>query len=85
MIWYYILIFITTLLTEIFSWLPKIDTLPSILGVDIDSQLISGVALFNAYSDVVWPIADVFTAFLLLLAYYVIKIVLRFFLGNRAP
>lgn len=85
MIWYYLILFVTTLLTAAFSWLPQITTLPTFLGVDIDSQLSSGVGMFYTFAGVVWPVQIVFSGFLVLLGYYGIKMVLRFFLGHRAP
>lgn len=85
MIWYYVILFITTTLSAAFSWLPKITTLPTILGVDIDGQLSSGMASFYGFANVFWPIKDVFLGALVLFAYYGIKMILRFFLGHRAP
>lgn len=85
MIWYYLILFITTLLTATFSWLPKVETLPTVLGVDIDTQLTNGLGMFYTVSDTIWPLRDVFLGALVLLSYYSIKMVLRFFLGHRAP
>jgi hypothetical protein len=85
MIWYYFILFFTSVLTAAFSWLPKVDALPHILGVDIDAQLSSGVGMLYAFSSAVWPIADVFEGLLVLLGYYGIKMIMRFFLGHRAP
>lgn len=85
MIWYYVILFFTSLLSAVFSWLPKIDTLPSIMGVDIDTQLSQGVGYFYAFAHVVWPIYDVMLGALTLFTYYGIKMVLRFILGHRAP
>lgn len=85
MIWYYVILFITSILSAAFSWLPKVTTLPTILGVDIDSQLTSGMGMFYTFANAVWPIKDVFYGMLALLTYYAIKMVLTFFLGARAP
>lgn len=85
MIWYYLILFVTNLLTAVFNWLPKVETLPTILGVDIDAQLTAGMGLFYAYTAAVWPVHDVFIGFLILLSYYATKMVLRFFLGHRTP
>lgn len=85
MLWYYIILFISTVLGYAFNWLPKVETLPLILGVDIDAQLVSGMGMFYTYAQAVWPIYIVFQGALILLAYYAIKMVLRFFLGHRAP
>lgn len=83
MIWYYLILFITTLFTEVFSWLPKITTIPSIIGVDIDGQLTSGMSLFYTFIHTFWPIGDVFYGLIALLIYYAIKMSVKFFLGHR--
>jgi len=85
MIWYYVILFITSILTAAFSWLPKVDALPNIIGVEIDTQLSQGMAMFYTFTAAVWPIRDVFLGMLVLLTYYGIKMILRFFLGHRAP
>ncbi len=74
------------LLSVLLSWLPTITTLPPMFGVDIDSALVSGMGVFNAITASFWPIADAFSAFLFLMGYYGLKnLLLRFFLGHRAP
>ena len=85
MIWYYLILFITSILTATFSWLPKVETLPEILGVDIDAQLSSGVGMFYALTDTFWPLRDIFLGALVLFGYYAVKLILRAFLGHRAP
>lgn len=86
MIFYYLLLFATSLFTAVFSFLPKITTIPPIAGVDIDGQLSAGMAAFHAFAHAVWPIEDVWYGFLALLGYYfLIKMPLKVFLGNRAP
>lgn len=85
MIWYYIILFITSILNVTFSWLPKVETLPTILGVDVDTQLLFGVHLINRLSELFWMMGDLVAAAKIMLGYYVIKMVLRFFLGHRAP
>lgn len=85
MIFYYIILFVSTLLTEVFSWLPVVHTLPPILGVDIDTQLSQGMGMFYAFATAIWPLLDVFYGFLALMFYYSVKMVLRIFLGARAP
>lgn len=85
MIWYYIILFVTSLLNEVFSWLDKVQTLPTILGVDIDSNLTNGVGMIYAMSSTFWFIGDVMKALLVVLGYYAIKIALRVVLGSRAP
>ena len=86
MIWYYFILFITNVLTAAFSWLPQVTALPTVLGIDIDTQLSQGMGMFYTFAEVVWPVKDVFYGMLALLAYYGIKtIALRFLLGARAP
>lgn len=73
------------LLNILLSWLPTISTLPEVFGYDIDSQLVSGMGMFNTFAGAFWPVSIVFSGFLFLAGYYFIKMVLKFFLGHRAP
>jgi hypothetical protein len=73
------------LLGIILSWLPTITTIPPIVGYDIDGALVSGVGDFHAFVSYFWPLYDLWLGFLILMAYYMTKMVLRFFLGHRAP
>ena len=66
--------------------IPVITTLPTILGVDIDTALVQGVGALYSYANVVWPIKDVFLGLIFgLLPYYAIKLGLKLFLGSRTP
>lgn len=85
MIWYYILLFCTNLLTVVFSWLPTVTTLPQILGVDVDTYLVQAVGYFYSVTSAIWPLYDLFQGVLFWVGYLVLKMVLRFFLGHRAP
>jgi hypothetical protein len=85
MIWYYLILFITSILNVTFSWLPKVETLPIIMGVDVDAQLLAGMGLINRLSELFWMMGDLITAAKIMLGYYVIKMVLGFFLGSRSP
>lgn len=85
MIWYYLILFITSVLTAVFSWLPQITTLPQVLGIDIDTTLVTGVGMLKSFTVAFWMIGDVISGFLVLLGYYAIKVVLVVFLGARAP
>lgn len=85
MILYYILLWFTSLLTAVFSFLPTVTALPTILGVDVDAQLTNTVGMIYGISSAFWVIGDLFKAFLFLMGYYVMMMVLRFFLGHRAP
>jgi len=72
-------------LGSIFIWLPQITTLPIILGFDIDSALVTGVGQFKTLATTFWPWLYVFYGLLVLLGYFSIKQVIKFFLGSRAP
>lgn len=80
-----ILDIIETAAGALFSILPKIETLPNILGVDIDATLITGVGAFKAFITAIWPIQIVFEGLLFLLVYYILKNSLRLLLGHRTP
>ena len=85
MIWYYIILFVTSLLSIVFSWLPQVTELPTILDVDLDYYLTLAVSSFNSFVGAYWPLYSVFQGVLVYLGYLTIKMVLRFFLGHRAP
>jgi hypothetical protein len=73
------------ILTILFGWLPQITTLPPIGGYDIDTALVNGVGFFYTYANAVWPVEVAFQGFLFLMGYYLLKMLLKFFLGHRAP
>lgn len=73
------------LLGAILSWLPTIEKLPTINGYDIDTALNTGVSYFYAVASGFKPLGLVFAGFIVLISYYTIKMVLKFFLGHRAP
>lgn len=88
MIWTYLLLFIATMLTNLLSLLhlQRVDALPDILGIDVDGTLVSGVSLAHTFFTVFWPVYYMFIGALFILGYVGLKnLVLRFFLGNRAP
>jgi hypothetical protein len=87
MIWYYLILFITKVLTAVFTalQLPIVETLPTILDVDIDAMLVQGVSIANSAAHVFWPIYKMFLGTLTILGYLVVKMMLRAFLGHRAP
>lgn len=68
-------------LTILFGWLPSVDSLP----FGIDSAFITLVSYFRGaiqtlpYMQVVW------NCFLYLLGFEILMVVLKFFLGHRAP
>ena len=87
MIWYYVILFINNVFVAVFYaiGLGPVDTLPTILGYDIDAALSGGVAMVHSLSGLFWPIWYMFLGALSVLGYHVLKMVLRMFLGHRAP
>lgn len=73
------------ILGAVFSWLPQVTTLPSIVGFDIDTALVTGVGQMHAFFVSFWPVYIMFQGFLVLMGYYALKLAIRFFLGHRAP
>ncbi len=80
-----ILNFISIALGFIFGWLPVVDKLPTIGGFDIDAALVTGMGQFNNFIQTFWPIQILMQGFLVLMGYYAIKMLVRFFFGSRAP
>ncbi len=87
MIWYYFVTFITTLLTVVFSTLlDKVTALPTILSVDVDTFLRTLLGFFFSFADLIWPLLDIYQGALYLMLYYIgSRIILKMFLGSRAP
>lgn len=85
MIWTYMFIFISSVLNAVFSFLPTVTTLPTIFGINMDAQLVGAVGVLNDIGQYYWPIRDLFVGVIFFLTYRVIMLVLRFFLGHRAP
>jgi len=69
----------------IFVWLPEVLVLPNIVGYNIDGALITGMGYVNRVFEVLWPLAIMWAGFLYLMAYYIIKMGVKFLLGHRAP
>lgn len=69
----------------IFTWLPAVDTLPNIVGYNVDSALLQAMGYSNRIFEAFYPLAIMFQASLVLFGYYIIKMGLRFLLGHRAP
>ncbi len=76
-----VVLFITT----IFSFFNIVTTLPTINGFDLDSALVTGVSQAYNFAHDVWPVTIVFQGWMFLLGYYGIKMLLKLFLGSRAP
>lgn len=73
MIWYYIILFITSILTAAFSWLPAVEELP--LGMD--DALTTAIGYFYAIMDLLPWLAVVFTAFMWYLGFRITLLTLR--------
>lgn len=69
----------------ILSWLPDVTTIPNIAGYNIDAALVSGLGYFYSYATAVWPLLYVLQGLFVLIGYYSIKMLLKFFLGHRSP
>lgn len=76
---------ISTFFIAMFGWLPVIDKLPTIAGFDLDTAISTNIGYMNNIFSVIWPLRDMFYGFMVLMSYYVIKMVLRLFLGSRTP
>lgn len=77
--------FVVLIITAIFSWAPIVTALPTIYGFNIDGAFVTGMGEVNVFLQSFWPELIMFQGFLFLLGYYAIKMVLKFFLGHRAP
>lgn len=79
-----ILNIIVLFLGGIFSWLPAVTTLPTINGYNIDAFMVQGVGSLQTLAVAFWPLAIMFQGFLAIMGYFLIKMVVKFFLGSRA-
>ncbi len=77
--------FLVLIVGVVFSWLPKVTALPTINGYDIDAALVTGMGYVQTFFTTFWPLQIMFNGFLVLMAYYIVKMTLRFFLGHRSP
>lgn len=76
---------ISLILGGIFSWLPIVTALPTVFGYDIDGGLSLGMGYTQTFMTTFWPLEVMFQGFLLLMGYYGVKMIVKFFLGHRAP
>lgn len=81
----FLLNIVVLILNVIFGWLPEVITLPTIVGYDIDGALVSGVGQLRFFFSSFWAIGYMFSGFLVIIGYYVMKATLKLFLGARAP
>jgi hypothetical protein len=77
--------FVVLILGAVFSFLPVVTSLPSVGSFDLDSALVSGVAQLHTVFLTFWPLKYLVEGFLILMGYYVVKMIITFFLGHRAP
>ena len=76
---------VVLIIGAVFSWLPIVDTLPTIVDYDIDAALVTGAGQLHTVLAAFWPLAILMQGFFALCVYYVIKVSLKFFLGGRSP
>jgi len=88
MIWTYLILFLVSAFTQLLVvlHLQAVITLPTILGVDVDADLVQGVGIAHTFFNTFWPVYYMFIGALFILGYLVVKnIALRTFLGHRTP
>lgn len=73
MIWYWMLLAVGSLLNIMFSFLPRVTELPW----GVETWLVNGVHMFNAFKDIFPPLGVLFTAFLAYLSFRVTLLTLR--------
>jgi hypothetical protein len=67
------------------GWLPTIDKLPSLIGVNTDSVLSNGVSYFHRLILFFPPFQSILTASLFYLTFRIVMLLLKLVLGSRAP
>ncbi len=73
------------ILGAFFSLFPIVTELPEIVGYDLDGSLLAGMGYINTFLNAFWPIAIMFQGFLVILGYFLLKMVLKAIFGHRAP
>ena len=76
---------VVAVLSVVFMWLPTVNTLPTIMGFDIDNAFINGMGQLNTIMTSVWVLQYLFGGFLVIMGYHFFKMILIFILGSRAP
>jgi len=71
----------SSILQLIFGFFPTVTTLP--LG--IDSALSTAFGWLHSFLEYVWPAQVIYEVVIYYLSFRVLLIVLKFFIGNRAP
>jgi hypothetical protein len=85
MIFSYLIKFVLSILFAFLDWLPDVKTFPTIGGFDIDGALVTGLGYVRTFTQTFWLFDYVLVAFLSLMGYYIVKMVVRLVLGSRAP
>lgn len=67
----------------LFTLFPVVTVLPTIGGYDIDTALVTGISQLYTFADAFWYITVILQGFGILMAYYGIKLAIRFFFGHR--
>lgn len=81
MIIYYLLVAVGTILSAFTSWLPIVEELP--LGMD--NALSTAVGWIRYLQTVLWPLNVIIACFLWYAAFKVSLMVIKLFIGHRAP
>jgi len=78
MIWTYLLNLLFSFLNILFSWLPRVETLPVINGFDVDSALLTVSSFFHYFAESLPPLATLLYALLFFYSYKLTMLILRF-------
>jgi len=81
MIWYYLILFFTSVLNIGFSWWPKVEALP--FGIDLFVSTMFGYV--QAFVTVFWPLRPFYVVFLFMIPFQLGLLTLKVFLGSRVP
>lgn len=76
---------IVLILGAMFAWLPVVTSLPAINGFDIDASLVLGVSQMYSFFEAFWPLGLLFQGFIVLMGYFTVKLIVKFWIGHRAP
>lgn len=72
---------VVSFITMVFSFFPQVDVLPTILGVNLDTVIVGGIASVIRLGDVFWYITDVIQGFLFIAGYLALRMTLKFLAG----
>ena len=66
------------ILNILFSWLPRVETLPTINGFNVDTALVTFAEYWHYFADALPPIATLLYALLFFYSYKLLMLILRF-------